>query len=58
MAGLPAASAPWHMAHFALKIDPPSSAQERLGIRMNRVTAMVITSISNFVVFMISFFSL
>src|ERR1039457_3708899 len=55
IAGLPAASGPWHMAHFALYRAAPSSAHDRLGIRMNRATAIVITSITSFVVFMFWF---
>src|ERR1039457_5936234 len=55
IAGLPAASAPWHAAHFALYRAAPSSAHDRLGIRMNRATAIVRTSITSFVVFMFWF---
>src|SRR5208337_256956 len=59
IAGLPAASGPWHIAHFALnRAAPSSAAQDRLGIRMNRATAITMTSITTFVVFMISFFLL
>src|SRR5271157_2413069 len=54
-AGLPAASAPWHIAHFALYRVAPSSAHDRLGNKMNKATAIVITSITSFVVFMMSF---
>src|ERR1022692_2476325 len=55
IAGLPAASAPWHAAHFALYRAAPSSAHDRLGIRMNRATAIVRTSAAILVVFMIAF---
>src|SRR5208283_121957 len=53
-AGLPAASTPWQAAHFALyTVAPSSTAHDRLGIGMNRTTAIVITSITSFVIFMI-----
>src|SRR5271157_4154943 len=53
-AGLPAPSGPWHTAHFALNRAAPSSAHDRLGIRMNKATAIVKTSIAIFVIFMSS----
>ena len=40
-APFPAPSGPWHTAHFALYSAAPSSAaQDRLGIKMNRATAI------------------
>src|SRR5580704_8312053 len=55
-AGLPARSAPWHIAHFVLKIAAPSSeAHDRLGKIRNRARAIITIRITSFVIFMIAF---
>src|ERR1700757_3604131 len=46
------------MAHFALYRAAPSSAQDRLGIRMNSATATVRINIAIFVSFMIASFQI